>query len=147
MRLKAVIYVSESELEFSHSELADLAIVCAGNNKIMGVSGYLWYGQHIFLQYIEGDPTVIDALMITLENDPRHTIVSRVSTELKEAKFPNWSMNPLGLNKRLSMGPETLIHTQLLLLRAGRLGSVNVGHNVWHLVDLLAKHNNLVKSP
>lgn len=90
--MKYLCYISETEQDFSPAELRDLKQSSNKANAKYGVTGYLWYKNKRFFQYIEGENRVIAQLIKNITEDPRHTILYTLSDELDHRRFPHWSM-------------------------------------------------------
>lgn len=66
---------------------------CRRNNSERNVTGLLVSYRGIFIQYIEGDPAIVDALFEKIKKDPRHHEVVELDSGLQERRqFSNWSM-------------------------------------------------------
>lgn len=93
----ACAYCSLTEKNFSDEELIELADHAAGKNEKLDISGYLYYRDYVFLQYLEGEKEAVKTLMKKIEADPRHTfITSVVIPKLTTRQFPHWYMRFLG---------------------------------------------------
>jgi hypothetical protein len=63
------------------------------HNKLEGITGVLCQGQGLFIQILEGERRPVNRLYNKLIKDKRHQDIELVSLEeIKERKFPNWSM-------------------------------------------------------
>jgi len=63
------------------------------HNKLEGITGVLCQGQGLFMQILEGERRPVNQLYNKLIKDKRHQDIELVSLEeIKERKFPNWSM-------------------------------------------------------
>jgi hypothetical protein len=88
-----VIYASAEAQPFSANTLADLLVKARENNHALGVSGLLLNHKGSFLQVLEGEEPVVDALFQMIGKDPRHTrmmIIKRRS--ISQRSFGEWSM-------------------------------------------------------
>jgi len=90
--MKALIYISQSQIKFSTSSLLELELKSIKNNKKMNITGLLSYCDNSFYQYLEGEEN-LDLLMKKIENDKRHIINKRLHFyNLSERIFPDWYM-------------------------------------------------------
>lgn len=72
------------------------------NNRERNVVGGLFFGDGCFLQCLEGEAEVVDALYNKIAADPRHkdvTILSRL--DIHRVGFPDWSMKYVPVHKSL----------------------------------------------
>ena len=83
------------------SELKELAATSVSKNKVSGITGFLVYSNGHFLQYLEGEASILQKLLNKIHNDPRHEILDEVTLQESEEKvFPEWAME--------SVSPEDL---------------------------------------
>ncbi len=62
-------------------------------NARLNITGALGFSQQTYVQLLEGPPTAIDALVSTLEADPRHTQLTILLRGTSERRLlPGWSM-------------------------------------------------------
>lgn len=88
-----VSYVSRTAQPMSAEELLVLLHQCRTNNEELGVTGMLLYGNGTFLQAIEGEEKIIDALVDRICDDPRHAAVQMLHRkEIVERQYAEWSM-------------------------------------------------------
>lgn len=88
-----VSYVSCTSQPMSAEELLSLLHECRTNNEKLGVTGMLLYGNGTFLQVIEGEDKVIDALVDRICEDQRHAAVEMLKRkEIAERQYAEWSM-------------------------------------------------------
>lgn len=88
-----VSYLSRSSEAMSAEKLLALLLQSRTDNAARGVTGMLLYGNETFLQVIEGDDAVVDALIARIEADPRHRevqILSRRSAPSRQ--YADWTM-------------------------------------------------------
>ena len=88
-----IVYASGACHPFSSKELTELLAKARTNNQALGVSGLLLYHRGSFLQVLEGDESVANALYEKIAKDPRHhrCIVIKRST-IANRSFADWSM-------------------------------------------------------
>jgi len=86
-------YISSATEPMSTQDLLPLLQGCREQNAGSGVTGMLLYGNATFLQVLEGEEAVVDALLETIRRDPRHTdlqVLYRKTIERRE--YSDWSM-------------------------------------------------------
>ena len=81
------------------SELATLLRSASLNNARLGVSGILCYARGKFLQALEGERSVVNALYRRILQDARHQKCEIVScSEISAYQFAEWSMRHVALD-------------------------------------------------
>jgi hypothetical protein len=89
----AITYASAETEPFSAAALADLLGKARENNRILDVSGMLLYHSGSFLQVLEGEESVVDALFQKIAKDPRHTRMMTIKrASISRRAFAEWSM-------------------------------------------------------
>jgi hypothetical protein len=95
--LSAIAYCSLTEIEFSDEDLLALAEQAANRNQEIGVTGYLYYRDYVFMQYLEGDQTTVEMLMAKITHDARHRVITEIFLgDISQRRFPHWYMRFLG---------------------------------------------------
>lgn len=88
-----VSYVSRTTEPMSASSLLALLQECRSNNERLGVTGMLLYGNGTFLQALEGEDEVVDALVERICSDDRHAEIQMLRRqEIAERQYSEWSM-------------------------------------------------------
>jgi hypothetical protein len=88
-----IIYASAATVRFTELELTLLLRDARGNNTRLGVTGMLLYQDGSFLQVIEGDEHVLEALFQKIGRDERHAHVNILfRREIEERHFGDWAM-------------------------------------------------------
>ena len=103
-----MIYVSKASHRFTEKELKELLATARTNNTKTGLTGLLLYdGQGTFIQVLEGEESVIEALFKTIKNDKRHSRVNVLwRKDIEERGFPDWKM---GYQNILDMDTSTIM--------------------------------------
>lgn len=92
---QSVIYVSRSSLILPDQagEIDRIVDVSIARNASLGVRGALIFTERHFAQLLEGPSTAVDALMNSIERDPRHERVTVIERRTIEGyRFPDWSL-------------------------------------------------------
>jgi hypothetical protein len=88
-----ISYVSSSAQPMHTTDLVDLLQQCLKNNAAEGITGMLLYGNDTFLQTLEGEAGVIDALYDKILHDPRHTQIRCLYRKpIEQRRYAEWSM-------------------------------------------------------
>ena len=103
-----MIYVSKASSRFTEKELKELLAKARTNNTKTGLTGLLLYdGQGTFIQVLEGEESVIEALFKTIKYDKRHSRVNVLwRKDIEERGFPDWKM---GYQNILDMDTSTIM--------------------------------------
>lgn len=89
-----VLYCSHATSKMTDDELGRILTTAQLTNADQAITGLLVYGGGMFLQWLEGPATQVEALMDKLSHDPRHEAIVRLQTldGLKERLYPTWAM-------------------------------------------------------
>ena len=88
-----VSYVSRSKEPMSAADLLALLYECRTYNRRRQVTGLLLYANGTFLQTIEGEEDVVDALLESICKDERHAEIQMLQRkEIPERQYSEWSM-------------------------------------------------------
>lgn len=105
--LRSLVYSSTATHAFSEGELDALLQQARGRNERLGVTGMLSYRSGSFVQFLEGDPRHIDALLESLRADDRHRDLTVLIDEpISERQFTNWTMGYERMRPPTSPAPE-----------------------------------------
>ena len=88
-----VSYISQTTAPMSSEDLLSLLDESRRNNEKLGVTGLLLYANGTFLQAVEGEAEVVDALIERICNDSRHQHIKMLRrVEIDEPQYAEWSM-------------------------------------------------------
>ncbi len=88
-----VTYISQEASPLSADALLGLLSECHRNNTARGLTGMLLFGNGTFLQSLEGEREVVEALMQKIARDPRHTGMKILRQDsINERQYVDWSM-------------------------------------------------------
>ncbi len=91
--LIALVYHSVASALFDSTQIKDLLEHARNFNKSKGITGCLLYYNGAFVQYIEGDRQVVNALFENIKRDHRHEEVRLLSLEeTDDREFESWEM-------------------------------------------------------
>lgn len=92
-RVFRLAYASRMKGEMEHGSVVNLADEASVSNRRNHVSGVLFSGQGVFLQWLEGPADDVCSLMSRISADPRHHDVTVLSAGWTHARrFPRWPM-------------------------------------------------------
>ena len=88
-----IIYYSSSEELLREADLLSLLEQSRRDNAEKNITGILLFVQGSILQVLEGEENVIEALYKKIEQDPRHTHVTKVfNRHIQQRSFQTWNM-------------------------------------------------------
>jgi hypothetical protein len=94
--MQQIIYSSAALAPFGERELTELLTLARVNNGRLGVTGMLLYHEGSFLQALEGDEAVLDALFAKIGKDKRHhRVVTLMRREIEAPQFDQRKMGSL----------------------------------------------------
>jgi hypothetical protein len=129
--LHLLAYFSSAVTQFRYSQITDIIRTSQENNKRLGVTGLLCYREMNFVQFLEGEKTVVEALLEKIKKDPRHSgVITVLSEPIEKRMFENWYMALRNIDQ--FEGEEKGILLELLKLDLDR----GLGGHV-RLVELL----------
>ena len=138
--MKTVLYISEALHTFTAQELKELSFSSTLKNKSKGISGYLYYKDKHFLQYVEGDEQYINELINTIKTDPRHRFIMAIEeNSLDDRRFPDWGMKSIAeVMFNNSVVETTIIKTMTLFKENNLTLSASSKSQLFRLMDELS---------
>lgn len=99
--LARLIYASKAR-GFNAADLADILRVSRSDNRRDGITGALGLLDGVYVQYLEGDEHVVEALYARIAVDQRHRVPAVLDrTFIAVRAFPEWSMALLHWDERI----------------------------------------------
>jgi len=97
MSLVSLVYVSYAADSTTEHDIKNILQTARDFNGRNNITGMLLYREPYYIQTLEGEKAVVDALYEKICRDPRHTnIVLVFENDIKKRSFAQWSM---GFNK------------------------------------------------
>lgn len=91
--ITGLVYLSEATTFFDELDLNCLLINAANTNQKHSITGFLYFKNGRFVQYIEGPDNALDELFVKIKSDKRHSVKMVIDQiELDSRLFPEWSM-------------------------------------------------------
>ena len=113
--MKQLIYLSTASRAMTDVELEEIMAVSVRNNTKLGVTGLLIVKGRTFMQALEGEDAVVDALYRRIEQDPRHYNIMHITAqEISARQFPQWSMGFKNLDKLPPVESQKLLDFDLV---------------------------------
>ena len=98
------------------------------------MTGYLYYEDKRFFQYIEGAHDEVTALMARIELDARHDVRHVVYDDrMSSRRFPAWSMRVL--QRAQFAGVDSLIYDHIVFMKQASPSREDASASVWHLIE------------
>ena len=95
-RLVRLIYASDKTQACRLSDMPEMLKRARLHNGAASISGLLCFSRDRFLQCIEGEPEIVNALYARILKDPRHARVTLIDyREVSQRFFGQWSMGYL----------------------------------------------------
>jgi Sensors of blue-light using FAD len=99
-----LIYVSAARRPFDTAQLAAVLEQSRRNNAKVGVTGILLYEGGSFLQVLEGEREVVEALYQRVAGDDRHYRLQRLRARpIATRSFAAWTMGFVSLDPKLAL--------------------------------------------
>ena len=93
MALYEIIYTSLASRDLPPEELAQLLDKARVNNTAQGITGMMICHRREFMQLLEGEQAVVQALYDRIAVDPRHQQLRKIwDGPIRERGFPDWGM-------------------------------------------------------
>ncbi|CAZ97055.1 BLUF domain-containing protein [Zobellia galactanivorans] len=88
-----LVYTSIANIDFGTHEIHELLERARDFNKRNNITGCLLFYKDRFVQYLEGEETVVKELFERIKKDPRNREVSLLSeSKIHNREFESWSM-------------------------------------------------------
>lgn len=89
-----LIYWSVANPNLNSSDIEKILNKSKDFNLQNGVTGFLFFYNNQFIQIIEGEKSVVQALFENIKKDTRHTnVLLLAESETNERLFESWTMN------------------------------------------------------
>ena len=141
--IRGLVYVSKEEISFYAESLKELAARAASRNAELSVTGYLYYSEGRFLQYLEGESQTVEGLFSRIAADPRHDVVTSLCEDtVSDRRFPTWHMRWLNAGSTKHIELEGVLSDHLVFLQT--LKEISPTNHSWHprvwsMIDKLAE--------
>lgn len=135
MGLHQIIWISEAAKDYTNAELLALLAHSRANNVAQGVTGLLLYHQGSFMQFMEGETEVVNAIYEKriLKSKRHQHVTLLLQRDIPERNFANWSMGFMTADSHLANtvpGFRDFIRT-----RSSFLDLIGDHERINHLVD------------
>lgn len=127
-----LVYISERSPETDDAAINKIKTRAEHNNHQRDITGALLFTERYFLQYLEGEAAVVDALYASICRDPRHRQVRLLQRKpIAQRDFSRWS---LGVKKLLDNEENQDLLALLNML--GQASSVSESQLDWFKLAL-----------
>lgn len=101
MALYRLIYVSQAVSSLEYSDLVDILQKSERNNKVVGITGMLSFGDSMFLQVLEGSRRTVSQTYNRILLDKRHVNAELIDfSEIEHRYFGVWSMKVVQIDNQ-----------------------------------------------
>jgi len=139
-KLSCLLYLSVENETFDENKINSLILKSREQNLKANITGFLYYKQKHFFQYLEGNTNDLENLFLRLSNDPRHTILKYISDQnIEQRRFLHWSMGNLKTNELIQIKLEDVIIDYFKWMKTHEKKS---NFNAWRLIEKLAYFKN-----
>ncbi len=91
--LHILSYFSSATSKFNETDLNDIVNRSIANNKKLDITGLLCYRDMSFLQFLEGDESIIHTLYAKIQEDIRHaSFITMLDQPIENRIFDKWYM-------------------------------------------------------
>lgn len=88
-----LVYQSLAKPGIKATDIANILYTSRRFNTANNITGCLLFHNHEFIQILEGDKHIVQALFATIQKDARHSNVMLLEQNEKEERmFPTWNM-------------------------------------------------------
>lgn len=106
-----MVYISSAIMGLSDREIGSIVRAARVNNGLLNISGILLYNSRNFMQLIEGEEEVVEALYKKISIDRRHTNITLLLKEkITHRNFEQWEMGFKKLDSFVDVDPEISNH-------------------------------------
>lgn len=139
--MKCVLYISKALKPFNTNDLSQLSTTSTINNQTKGITGYLYFENNRFLQYMEGDETTINEMVDKISHDKRHELLSLIEKQnLTDRRFPDWGMKNIAELMFNNSTIETTIIQTMSIFGENHLNiSQSTQNDLFRLMDDLSE--------
>ena len=101
MAIYRLIYVSQAVAGLEYPDFVDIMTKSERNNKQVGITGILSFGDSMFLQVLEGSRRVVSQTYNRILLDKRHVNAELIDfSEIEYRNFGAWSMKVVQIGKQ-----------------------------------------------
>jgi hypothetical protein len=112
MALYRLIYVSQAIAGLEYPDLVEILEKSEHNNKKVGITGMLSFGDSMFLQVLEGSRRVISQTYNRILLDKRHVNAELIDfSEIEHRDFSLWSMRVVQFGNNAEVRDVILKHS------------------------------------
>jgi len=105
-----LLYSSEAQEGLVYRDFISIMEKAAETNRERAVTGMLCYGGGQFLQALEGERRIVNALYHYIATDPRHVHCQLLTVdEISSRDFAEWSMKIIDWNDAVTAARQTML--------------------------------------
>jgi hypothetical protein len=146
--LHGVVLASEARARFSEQCLRELAIAESERHARLGLTGHAYFHAGRLIEYIEGPAESIDALIASVDRDPRFALRQVVRAEtLPARRFAAWELDTITDNELMDLRLEHVLEALLQNFASSLFGQERTQSAIWRLVDAIARRQAKAAQP
>ncbi len=105
-----LLYASDAQEGLVYRDFMSIMEKAAETNRERAITGMLCYGGGQFLQALEGERRVVNALYHYIATDPRHSNCQLLTVdEISSRDFAEWSMKIIDWNDAVTAARQTML--------------------------------------
>lgn len=129
-KIIGIFYLSKAGNDFQTDELAELIERAKLVNKELDITGFLYYQDQHFIQFIEGPELQVYSLMQRISNDKRHQVLFKLEREQDKRFSEFWNMR--WIETPTSMEPILLDYSRCAIQLDDQVSEERTRH-IWKL--------------
>lgn len=131
-----IVYLSKELISFETSSIDLLVEKAATFNASVHICGFLYYFDHYFVQYLEGQRSHVEALMNRIKEDKRHEVLVDLNNEkAMSRKFKAWNMHNLNKSQSTIRAGHILFQRMELLLGKDVSNDPGNQEKIWSFIN------------
>ncbi len=137
--MNSIIYSSLSVGHIDNAKLNEMADDYAENNKKNGITGYLFFFNRRYLQFIESKDDAVFELMKTIRTDRRHTILNEKVFTYNKQLLPGWCMKAIDKTVENLDYAEEVLEQHLMMNKLLNNANLDITEQLFHSIEHVAK--------
>lgn len=113
--ISRLVYASNALRFIKKDDLKQIFESSSNLNSVLDITGYLYFNDRRFFQYLEGPEINVKSLYDKIARDERHDVQIYFYLEPKEERlYPNWSMNVFSRREGHDFGVDRELNRLLI---------------------------------
>ncbi len=137
--MNSIIYSSLSVGHVNNAILNRMANKFSENNGKAGVTGYLFFFNQRYLQFIESEDDTVFELMETIRKDRRHNILNEKVFKYDEQLLPGWCMKAIDKTLENLEYAEEVLEQHLMMNKLLNDSSLDISEQLFQSIQHVAE--------